>query len=290
MADFQSAFDSLDHAFIQDVLNMFNFGSSVRQWVHMMFFGAESSICQNGSSTPFVNVERGCRQGDCCSPILFVLCAEILTIMVRNNADIKGYVKHGVECKIEQYADVTTFVLDGTRDSLNECLTTLQTFGKFSGLNLNVKKTQVFWIGPGPVPDFLSELDLTVSQEKFTLLGIEFTRKMIDMSELNVRKKVETIANLLKGWLRRRLSLYAKRTVVKTLPLPMLTHMLSSLPSPPKAVFHELEVMFFKFIWLDNKPDKIKRSLMFTRFNIPNVVMYDCALKVAWINRTIRPE
>ena len=78
MADFQSAFDSLDHAFIQDVLNMFNFGSSFRQWVHMMFFGAESSICQNGSSTPFVNVERGCRQGDCCSPILFILCAEIL--------------------------------------------------------------------------------------------------------------------------------------------------------------------------------------------------------------------
>ena len=101
MADFQSAFDSLDHAFIQDVLNMFNFGSSFRQWVHVMFFGAESSICQNGSSTPFVNVERGCTQGDCCFPILFVLCAEILTIMVRNNADIKGYVKHGVECKIE---------------------------------------------------------------------------------------------------------------------------------------------------------------------------------------------
>ena len=79
MADFQSAFDSLDHAFIQDVLNVFNFGSSFRQWVHVIFFGAESSICQNGSSTPFANVERGCRQGDCCSPILFVLCAEILT-------------------------------------------------------------------------------------------------------------------------------------------------------------------------------------------------------------------
>ena len=45
--------------------------------------------------------------------------------------------------------------------------------------------------------------------------------------------------------------------------------------------------MFFKFIW-DNKPDKIKRWLMFARFNIPNVVMYDCALNVAWIKRTIR--
>lgn len=286
LADFQSAFDSLDHTFIQDVLKMFSFGESFRKWIRVMFAGAESTVCQNGTSTQFFNVERGCRQGDCCSPLVFVLCVEILAIMVRNNPQIRGWVRDGKECKIEQYADDTTFILDGTRGSLNACLSTLQAFGEVSGLTLNAKKTQVFCMGSGPSPAFLADTDLSVAADKFTLLGIEFTKAMTDMSERNVRRKVVDIANLLKGWLRRRLSLYGKRTVVKTLALPMLTHILSALPSPPKTVFHDLQVMFFRFIW-DNKQDKIKRSVMYTRFNVPNVTIYDSALKVTWIKRAV---
>ena len=100
MADFKSAFDSLDHAFVHNVMEMFNFGESYRKWIRVMFAGAESTICQNGTSTQFFKVERGCRQGDCCSPLVFVLCAEILAIMVRRNEEIKGFVKDGVICKI----------------------------------------------------------------------------------------------------------------------------------------------------------------------------------------------
>ena len=286
MADFQAAFDCLDHAYVQDVLNMFNFGPSFRKWIQIMFAGAESTICQNGTSTRFFNIERGCRQGDCSSPLVFVLCVEILAIMVRRNARIKGFVSAGVEYKIEQYADDTTFILDGTQECLNGCLSTVRTFSKFSGLNLNIQKTKAFWMGSGCAPSFIAEAGLIITEEKFTLLGIEFTRKMTDMTQRNLSGKLEDIANLLKGWLRRRLSLYGKLTVVKTLALPMLTHLLSVLPSPSKSFFYDLQVMLFKFIW-NNKQDRIKRTLMFTRFHVPDVRLYDSSLKIKWIKRVI---
>lgn len=286
MADFQNAFDCVDHDFMQDVLKMFKFGNEFRNWVRVMSADAESTICQNGASTAFFKVKRGCRQGDCCSPYLFILCAEILAIMTRKNQLIRGYAKGDCECKIQQYADDTTFILEGSRDSVNACLSTLKKYSNFSGLKLNFKKTTAFWAGPGQPPQFLRDMGLTLADGNFKLLGIEFSRSMVDMTERNVRKRIEDIANVLKGWLRRRLSLYGKRTVVKTLALSMLTHIFSVLPSPSNSLLHEIQTLFFKFIW-EGKRDRLKRTLMYTRFNIPNVALYDSSLKIAWVKRTI---
>ena len=63
------------------------------------------------------NLRRGCRQGDPISPYLFILCAEILGKMVRQNSDIKGLTINGTEYKLSQYADDTQLILDGTEKS-----------------------------------------------------------------------------------------------------------------------------------------------------------------------------
>ena len=38
----------------------------------------------------FFNIGRGCRQGDPISPYLFLLCVEIMAILIRKNQNIKG--------------------------------------------------------------------------------------------------------------------------------------------------------------------------------------------------------
>ena len=50
------------------------------------------------------------------------------------------------EIKLSQYADDTTLILDGTKESLKASLKTLDDFYEVSGLKLNDKKTEALWI------------------------------------------------------------------------------------------------------------------------------------------------
>ena len=61
---------------------------------------------------------------------------------IRRNKKISGFRINNEEIKLSQYADDTTLILDGSRDSLKACLQTLDDFYKVSGLKLNDKKNR----------------------------------------------------------------------------------------------------------------------------------------------------
>ena len=50
-ADFEKAFDSIDHSFLFAVLEQFGFGPNFIQWVKTLFYNAESCVIDNGRST-----------------------------------------------------------------------------------------------------------------------------------------------------------------------------------------------------------------------------------------------
>ena len=75
---------------------------------------------------------------------LFILCAQILYLLIKYNKDITGIFVDGVEYKASQFADDTTLILDGT---LEATLNTLEIFGSLSGLKMNTAKTKLIWIG-----------------------------------------------------------------------------------------------------------------------------------------------
>ena len=55
-------------------------------------------------------------------------------------ANISGILVNNKEIKLSQYADDTTLILDGSRESLTASLKTLDDFYEISGLKLNDKK------------------------------------------------------------------------------------------------------------------------------------------------------
>ena len=63
-------------------------------------------------------LERGADRVIRCRPIFFIIYAEILAIIVRNNDATKGINVDGQEYLISQYADDTSFILDGSSESL----------------------------------------------------------------------------------------------------------------------------------------------------------------------------
>ena len=133
LVDFEKVFDSVSWSFIEKALDIFNFKVSIKNWIKTLYNNSQSCVIQNG-------LERGCRQGDPLSPYIFIICAEILAILVQNANDIKEYL-------ISQYADDTSFMLDGSPKSLNNTLLILEYYANISGLKLNYAKTKVIWIG-----------------------------------------------------------------------------------------------------------------------------------------------
>ena len=105
-----------------------------------------SLVIVNGHISKEFEIGRGCRQGDPPSPYLFVLCAEILAIIIRNNKNISGITIDEVEFKLMQYADDATPILDGSSESLNEVMKTLKVFYNLCGLKINAQKTSAVWI------------------------------------------------------------------------------------------------------------------------------------------------
>ena len=60
-----------------------------------------------------IPLAQGVRQGDALSPMLYVLCVEVLACKIRAANDIAGFLlpgAGGLQFKVCQYADTTAFV------------------------------------------------------------------------------------------------------------------------------------------------------------------------------------
>ena len=146
-ADFEKAFDSIDHNFIFKCLNYFNFGKSFIDWVKLFYIDAQSCVINNGYTSDFFKIERGVRQGCPLSPYLFILVIEILYNAVRKNEHITGISLNGHDVKNTAFADDATFILDGSKTSFVKLLDIINKFTGMSGLKLNSKKSVMFRIG-----------------------------------------------------------------------------------------------------------------------------------------------
>ena len=93
--DQEKAFDRVDRTFLMNLLQHFGFGPSFCNWISTLYHGANMQILVNGWLSDKVNLLRGVRQGDSLSPMLYVLCVEVLACKIRNSPSIEGFLLPG---------------------------------------------------------------------------------------------------------------------------------------------------------------------------------------------------
>ena len=90
-------------------------------------------------------------------------------------------------------------------------------------------------------------------------------------------------------WRRRNLTPLGKITVIKSLLISKLVHLLTALPNPSQMELKELERLFFSFLW-GGKRDPIKRAKVVQNYAAGGLGMVDLqafvrSLKLSWLKR-----
>ena len=293
LIDFEKAFDSVSWRFLYKTFDFFNFGSYIQTWIKILNNDITATVQQSGFNSPPFPISRGCRQGDPIASYEFLLCAQILYLLIMQNKEIKGIDINQYEHKLTQFADDTTLIMDGSQDSLQASLNTLEIFGSISGLKINKDKTKIVWIGKKRNSDDILPTipPLQWGLTEFDLLGLSFSTNMNKIVDLNYNKYLPIITNTIKQWNKRLLTPLGKITIIKTFLISKLIHLFTSLPTPPEVFIKKIEKEIYQFLW-DKKPDKISRKQVIQNYNSAGLKMLDInnfikSLKISWFRRLL---
>lgn len=291
--DFEKAFDSVSWSFMQKCLHSFRFGSDMVKWIKLFYTDITTCIYMNGQYSSWFPLKRGVRQGDPSAPYLYLICAEILSLMIRNNVNIKGITIKGKQSILSQFADDTTLYLDGSEKSFKEAVATLSKFGLMSGLKINFEKSQVIWIGRNKNSDirYMRDKNFVWDPGTFRILGINFSTDTESIVRINYDEKLFAMKRIMSFWKKRQITPFGKITVIKTLVFSKIIHLLISLPDPHDDFVKTLEKELISFLW-NGKRSKIKKSIIFKQYSegglrMLNIRSFLSAMKLSWLKRLL---
>ena len=248
-ADFEKAFDSVEHSFILATLQSFGFGPQFVHWVRVILNKAESCVMNKGHSTGYFPLERGCRQGDPLSAYLFIICVEVLFIQVRENDDINGIKVDDREIKLSAFADDADFLIANVK-SLKLIFDICSRFQSYSSLKLNLEKSEACWIGRarGSNNTPISYKWVDLNNQAIRTLGIFNSYDQDLVQKLNFLDNLKCLSEVLQLWRGRGLSFSGKILVFKTLALSRLLYA-CTMKIPSKQLIDN-RAFFFVFVFL----------------------------------------
>ena len=261
LLDQEKAFDKLKWSFIFKVLKKLNFPEYIINWIRIIYQDPVSKLkINNFISQPF-NLLRGVRQGDPLSPILFVLCIEVLASTIRNHADLKGFQipKSTSIIKVLLYADDTSVILRSSKE-LKVLKEILSKYEIASGSKINRKKSEALAFNITPPSSDSLELKWIEPDTPIRFLGAYIGINLSNTGPWTdiLTKFFSKIAN----WNQIPLPIKTKATVTNTYLLPLLYHQLSVMEISDN-ILREIEKSIRNFIW-NGKKSRISHQLLFT--------------------------
>ena len=118
--------------------------------------------------------------------------------------------------------------------SAERALETINVFGNFSGLVLNVEKTKAFWLGKW-MNNRTKQLGMKWMNTPTKLLGIYGSYDEKGNNQMNFNFKVQNLQKNLDIWKSRGLTLYGKVLLIKSLGLSNLIYSIPNVLKCPQG-------------------------------------------------------
>lgn len=221
------------------------------------------SVLVNGAPTEEYSPNRGLRQGDPLSPLLFNLVGEVLSrlLNVANSKKIfEGIRLPGCSSELThlQFADDVVLFIDRDLDSIKGVKRVLQCFELLSGLHIHYHKSSLYGFSEDKktLSEWADCLGCEVGKDRFTYPGNE-----IGASPSSIRHwdpLISKVKNRLLSWKAEHLSI-AGRLVLLKASIDSLPAFWFSLFKLPTACLQSLEKAQMSFLWGEttNVPHKL---------------------------------
>lgn len=260
--DQEKAFDKVNRDFLYRILEKMNFGQKFITWIKALYANNKIHIFLNGYiSIPFDN-DRGLKQGDPLSALLYSIYSEPLTLAIKSDPNIHGIPMPGPEKEvIMQYSDDTNFFLD-QKTQINTVFQVLRKFERATGSTINESKTTGLVIGKANYNDPFFHTIRWKNYEGLKILGITFFTDFLRTQNFNWTHRIEKLQIDLQNFQRRKLSLKGKVLVLNTVAMAKFWHTATVIPLPP-WLEKKVNAMIFDFLWDGQNINPIERKTVF---------------------------
>lgn len=252
--DMSKAYDRLEWSFVEQVLKSMCFLLRMVELIMKCITTVSYQILINGQpSSPFTP-ERGLRQGDPLSPYLFVLCADVLSGLIR--AEVTSQNIHGVKIartapQISHlfFADDILLFSKANKSEAEKIMSILTRYKRASGQVVNLDKSEATFSRNVPSEDIQTICEImgvkaVEAQSRYLGFPVPFGRS----KKVIFTGVMDRVWKKLKGWKERFLSRAGKETLIKAVAQAIPNYILSWYKLP-EGCCNDIDSMLAKFWW-----------------------------------------
>jgi exonuclease III len=310
LLDQEKAYDRVNAGYLRNTLHKFAFPPAFIDCIHQLFFGNEVRININGFFTDPIIQERGLRQGDPLSPLLFNLALEPFLLSILQDQQMIGYQSPSTltsmlseestsNLKCLAYADDVCVLLHDQND-LHRLKFHMADYGRVSNARFNEHKSEAFALNgkrDASWADKLGTLRITTYHhqgctEPFRYLGyyLPYTTRQRAHLEDNL---IAIVKSGCKIYSQRQVSIRGRVTIMNTLILTKVWYPLR-LFKPTAKFFNTLKMLIYQFIWQKKTP-RIRKEVIFLPWESGGLKVHDPAiqhriLQKRWLNYLVDPS
>ena len=303
--DQEKAYDKIDHDYLWIVLKKNNFPEEIIKIISELYKGATTDILVNGHRSQPYKVERGVRQGDPMSCLLYDLAIEPLAESLRGSKLEGIRTSNGKRTIASLFADDTMVFLN-ENDRVEDLNIILDEFCLASTARFNEKKTEFLPFGP---KEYRAQVLEQRKLNENSTYSIPANTKIIQNGEamrtlgcwvgydINLHPQwnaiIEKQKKILEMWGATRPSTKGKELILKAL-IISLGQYLMTVNNLPNNKEKEIRKLTSDFIWDYKKPLISWKKTISPRekggLGMPDIRSRLEAIELTWLKRYLEPE
>ncbi|XP_062089551.1 uncharacterized protein LOC133796085 [Humulus lupulus] len=250
--DISKAYDTVDWWFVGDLLSELCFPEKFIKWIMSCLTNTSYLLLMNGRVQGKFKGEKGLRQGDPLSPLLFVLIMEYLTRRLQMAACVPTFRYHPM-CKSLNllnlcFADDLLLFCKGNLASVQVLREALEEFSLVSGLVINTNKSHVYF---GGIPadqrqKMATELHLTEGSFPLKYLGVPMRPTKWKHEDCDII--VQKFRMRIHSWASRHLSYVGRIQLIHSVLFGLRNYWMGIFILP-QSIIKEIEKLCRSFLW-----------------------------------------